>query len=293
MQRRILIGYDGSPEGDDALGLGRVLGGALEARTMVATVIRHARHGEKESELEEAVGKFCEPLFSSARERLNGAEVDERPLIDDSRPHAIYELADWEKPSLIVIGSTKRGPAGRVLVGSLGVSLLSGAPCAVAVAPRGYAEGEPRLERIGVAVDGSSECWRALAAGAALAGRLNQPLRMISVMEQPHYMLGGLLSPLGPEEYREQKQEQAEKVFGEAEERMSDDLPTERILLHGDPAEAIGEAASDLDLLIVGSRAYGPIKGALLGSVSSKLMSTAPCAVMVVARGAGTSPLDD
>ena len=62
-------------------------------------------------------------------------------------------------------------------------------------------------------------------------------------------------------------------------------------MLHGPAAEALAEEAKDLDLLILGSRGYGPVKGALLGSVSAKLMGSAPCAVLVLPRGSGVDPL--
>jgi nucleotide-binding universal stress UspA family protein len=286
-----MIGFDGSTEGEDALVLGRLLSEALEAVPMVTTVVKHARHGSDEGRFEEAVSKFVEPFFSTARERLDGLEVVERPLIHDSRPRAIYELADWEKPELIVIGSTRRGPVGRVLLGTLGNSLLSGAPCGVAVAPRGYADRERGMTRIGVAVDGSSEGWRALSAGATLARRIGAPLRLLRVMEPPHYALEGLISRMSHEDYEAFKEKDAARVFEFAAERAPD-ASLENVLLHGDPADALSEAAEDLDLLIVGSRGYGPVKGTLLGSVSSKLMSAAPAPVIVVAREAGVNPFE-
>ena len=104
-------------------------------------------------------------------------------------------------------------------------------------------------------------------------------------METPHYVLGGLLSPLGPEDYREFKEKQARN-------RIPDDVPMEPLLLHGEPAEVLAEAASELDLLLIGSRGYGPVKGTLLGSVSARLMAAAPCPVMVTTRGAGSHPLE-
>jgi len=72
-------------------------------------------------------------------------------------------------------------------------------------------------------------------------------------------------------------------------------LPTgveaDSALLHGSPDEALPEAAEGLDLLLMGSRGYGPLKGALLGSVSAKLIAASPCPVLVVPRGSGTNPL--
>ena len=37
----------------------------------------------------------------------------------------------------------------------------------------------------------------------------------------------------------------------------------------------------DLDLLVVGSRGYGPLRRTLVGSVSDELVRTAPCPVLV------------
>ena len=45
-----------------------------------------------------------------------------------------------------------------------------------------------------------------------------------------------------------------------------------------------------MDLLVVGSRGYGPLRRVLLGSVSSELMHSAPCPVMVVPRTAEFDP---
>ena len=292
MLPKVLIGYDGSPQGDDALWFGRSLSEVLDARPIVTTVIAHTRHGQEETEFDEAVTKFCEPLFDKARERIDAVEVTAKPMVNDSPAAGIYELTDWEKPTAVVIGSTRHGKSGRVQVGTLGGSLLSGVRCSVAVAPRGYADRRSGLGRIGVAVDGSSQSWRALSAAVYLAERANAPLAILSVMGPPHYVLGGLLSPLGPEEYREYKEKEWESVYEEASGRVPDGVASEPLLLHGEPAEALAEAASDLDLLLLGSRGYGPVKGTLLGSVSARVMAAAPCPVMVVPRGAGATPLE-
>jgi nucleotide-binding universal stress UspA family protein len=293
MRPKVLIGYDGSPEGEDALGLGRRISEVLDARALVATVITQPRNGAEAGEFDAAVTSFCEPLFARARERLDGLDVQEQSTVNDSPAAGIYELTEWLKPTAIVIGSTRHGTAGRVQVGTVGGSLLAGVHSTVAVAPRGYAEdGASGLDRIGVAIDGSSESWRALSAAAYLAARSGKSLRILSVMGEPHYMLGGLLSPLGPEEYREFKEKEWGRVYESAVDRLPDDVVTEPQVLHGEPAEALTEAAGDLDLLVLGSRGYGPVKGTLLGSVSSRVMAAAPCPVMVVPRGAGATPLE-
>jgi nucleotide-binding universal stress UspA family protein len=57
-------------------------------------------------------------------------------------------------------------------------------------------------------------------------------------------------------------------------------------LLHdGVPGAAIGEACDGIvDLMVTGSRSYGPVQRALLGSVAHDLMEGAGHPVLVVPR---------
>ena len=52
----------------------------------------------------------------------------------------------------------------------------------------------------------------------------------------------------------------------------------------GDPARELAYAADDLDLLVTGSRGYGPLRRLMLGSTSTKLVHEAPCPVLVLTR---------
>jgi nucleotide-binding universal stress UspA family protein len=54
----------------------------------------------------------------------------------------------------------------------------------------------------------------------------------------------------------------------------------------GDPADVLASRSHELDLLVVGSRGYGPVRHALLGGVSGELMRIAACPVLVVPRSA-------
>ena len=57
-----------------------------------------------------------------------------------------------------MVGSCRRGRLGQTLVGSVGVALLHGSPCAVAIAPQGYRDQADRdIETIVVGFDGSAE----------------------------------------------------------------------------------------------------------------------------------------
>jgi nucleotide-binding universal stress UspA family protein len=57
-------------------------------------------------------------------------------------------------------------------------------------------------------------------------------------------------------------------------------------LLFGEPGRAIVEACEEgIDLLVCGSRGYGPLRAVLLGGVSSYVVAHARCPVVVVPRG--------
>jgi len=76
----------------------------------------------------------------------------------------------------------------------------------------------------------------------------------------------------------------AEEVLAKVEQERGkpNTAPTSIELLNGPPAEIIEEFLRPSDLLVIGSRGIGGVRRLLLGSVSSALVQTAPCPVVVV-----------
>jgi nucleotide-binding universal stress UspA family protein len=61
----------------------------------------------------------------------------------------------------------------------------------------------------------------------------------------------------------------------------------EMVVVDGPAGPSVAEAARGrVDLLVTGSRAYGPVRTVLLGSVSRHLVDNADCPVLVVPRSA-------
>jgi nucleotide-binding universal stress UspA family protein len=60
--------------------------------------------------------------------------------------------------------------------------------------------------------------------------------------------------------------------------------PTTRIFMFGSPAEVIVSMAEEqkADLIVMGARGLGPVKERLLGSVSHRILTLAPCATLIV-----------
>jgi nucleotide-binding universal stress UspA family protein len=290
MSGQIVIGYEPTSEGLDALELGGALARTLGARPVITTVLPWPDYLMNEEDLEHAVGAATTELFAVATDRLQALEPETRAIVNRSPAEALYELADRERAMLIVVGSTHRGALGRVVPGSIGVSLLHGAPCAVAIAPRDYAEdGEHRLLRVGVAFDGSPEAWAALETGIALAQRLRAALTMLAVAEPTPYAAS--LSVLTAGEYETYEQKAKRRALDSALGRVPEDMPVEERLLTGDAGALLASASADFDLLLLGSRGYGPLRRTLLGSVAARVIDRAECPVVVLPRGAGMDPL--
>jgi nucleotide-binding universal stress UspA family protein len=57
--------------------------------------------------------------------------------------------------------------------------------------------------------------------------------------------------------------------------------------LEGTPGEALAEESSELDLLVTGSRGYGPRAAVLLGTTTHSLMRTAACPGLIAPREIG------
>ena len=71
----------------------------------------------------------------------------------------------------------------------------------------------------------------------------------------------------------------------EAVDMIPEGIEAESTLISGDPAEALYDAATPGKLLMVGSRAYGPLRRALLGSVSTTLVRSVRSPLIVTPRG--------
>ena len=68
---------------------------------------------------------------------------------------------------------------------------------------------------------------------------------------------------------------------------LPQDLRAHPVFERGDPAEKLLESAEmGVDLLVLGSRGFGPVMRLLIGSVSSRVIREAPCPVLVVPRPA-------
>jgi nucleotide-binding universal stress UspA family protein len=165
----ILVGFDGSDTGRDALALTAALAKASGARVVVTYVYDAALTNASMAAAAELL-EHAEATLASARRQLSqGLNVAFEAVASDSAAAGIQELASGREADLIVLGSRGLGPATRVALGSVSRQVVTDARCPVAVAPRGYQEhGGYVPQEIGVS-SGAGQTANALALAEALA----------------------------------------------------------------------------------------------------------------------------
>ena len=289
----LIIGFEGTLQGRDAVALGRRLAAVADARPLVAAVFTRPHGATRDAEFENALDTERRGLFDRAFGGLEWTGADARAIADRSIAKALTELAEAEEAIAIVTGSAGHGPIGRTLVGSTTDALLNGAPCAVAVAPRGYSEeaaGEWR--RIAVAYDGSSEADAALRAASGLAARIDGEVTLIGVAD-PGYGYAGEWSALTVGTFRGLEVEARVEALRAAEQRVAAVVEVNTRLLTGAVGRMLADASGEFDLMFSGSRGYGPVLRTLLGSAIRSLMAEASCPVMILPREAKVMPFGE
>jgi nucleotide-binding universal stress UspA family protein len=272
---KLIVGVNDREEALDALRLAREIAGFEQGKVIAAAAFIYD-YPHLGLAFPEARAAFYEKTRKRAEIALGDLEYEHVEL-QDSPAHGIQRLAEDESADLIVVGSTHRGPIGRVLPGSVGEILLSGGPCPVAVAPRGYARGDhSKLGVIGVGYDGFNESKLALTEAVRIARKADADLRIISVAPALTTLRPGPVAPM-----RDLFRERVEQGIAS----VPDDVDADGAYAEGDPADELAANAGDLDLLVLGSRGYGPLRHVLLGSVANKAIRMAPCPVLVVPRG--------
>jgi len=281
-----IAGYDGTKAASSAVALARHLAGATGADVIAAVVYEPipAIYGKGSSGLADAALET--EIRGRAGQTLAGLEEQDgvlrRVIPGDSPAHGLHRLAEQEEASLIAVGATHRGAAGRVAVGSIGFRLLHGSPCPVLVVP---ADATGEIRTIAVAYDDGEEAHAALDTAAELASRLDVRLLLVAAAEPLSF--GMAAAPDGQEEIVHVAARLLEIACDKAIAELPDAIEADRRVVIGPAGRVIADAAEDdVDLIVTGSRGYGPMRSVLAGSTSRYLADHAPCPVLVVPRGA-------
>jgi nucleotide-binding universal stress UspA family protein len=280
----MLIGVDATGRSEDAIAFARLLAPATTGDIVVATIVPRSaepgsdvRHGAHDT-----VQRMSGLLAGVDPERIHTAVIADR-----SPAQGLHVLAAAESASAVIVGSTHTGGLGRVRPGATAERLLNGAPCAVAVVPSGYrAQQPPALRRVGVAYDGSAEARTALDAAIAAARALGASLEVVAVIASDVYGAPALMAGPGYIVVAEDVADDIRKDLEATVAALPADLHPSGVVLEGRPWRELAAHSAELDLLLVGSRGYGPLQAVILGGTSGPLMREAQCPVIALPRGA-------
>ena len=248
MFKNILVGVDRHQGGRDAVALAKQLldeGGELTLACIFSGDPHTSLGSPTEHNLvkREAIAELLRTVSNEA-----GVQAGLRWRESSSVGRGLHELCEVIEPDLLVVGSSRHGLLGRVLLGDDTHAALNGAPCAMAIAPAGYAERPAEIRQIGVAYDESPESEHALTIARTLAARHGAKLSALEVVSLPTYAFLGGPAPIDGA---------IEALVGDARKRLTALEGAEPHAVYGNAAEELALNSASLDLLVVGSRGYG------------------------------------
>src|SRR3954465_15813997 len=185
MFKHIVVGVDGREGGRDALALARLLV-AVRGKLTLAYVVAGDAHGYRGTSgaPEPSDGGRAKALLEAVRGET-GVEAHLRCYRSSSVGRGLHELCEVIGADLLVVGSSRRGLLGRVLIGDDTSAALNGAPCSIAIAPTNYSQAPRVMREIGVGYDGSPESEHALSAARMLAGASGAKLSALEAVSLP------------------------------------------------------------------------------------------------------------
>jgi nucleotide-binding universal stress UspA family protein len=219
--------------------------------------------------------------------RSAGGTVAQGHLTEGRVAPEIVALAEEIGAGLIVMGSRGRGGVRRALMGSVSDSVVRHAHCPVLVV-----RADPIVlpAKILVATDGSKEAELASSSAADLAERTGSELHLVYVGHMPpvYYESPGTWA-LDPDLQRRMQERVEEEVKARLDEQVQQvreaggEVAGAHSRLGRPDAEIVGLAEElGAGLIVLGSRGLGPLRSALMGSVSDSVIRHAHCPVMVV-----------
>lgn len=288
-EQPVVVAFDGTDVGLDALALGGWLAASAGQRIVVVDV-----YPEDPVPVLPGIGSpWLKEMQENARAALEkarsqlpaGVDVELRAVPAASVARALDQLSGEVGAGMVVLGSSHRGALRRIGIGKTADRLLHGSTVPVLVAPRGVRDriGTDRPTVIGCAFVATPEGEQALRRAAQLAQASGAQLRIFSfvahgveIRDRDAERERALL-----EEARAQVEESARKALVS----VPPEIDAHVTLLEGGVVDALSALdCSDCQVLVCGSRGYGPVGSVLLGGVSGRLVRKALCPVMVVPR---------
>jgi nucleotide-binding universal stress UspA family protein len=304
-QRRIVVGADDSPGARAAIRYALAVAARRRAALDVVTAYPASLPWSWDPDIDapevavvrEAMHRGAEQLRSDAEGGLSSVkDVPLRVVVGRSTNPAAALIEESEDADLLVVGSRGRGAVRSALLGSVALHCVMGARCPVVVVHEAAtgdqlpeATTAPPLEpRVVVGVDGSPESEAALAAALREAAATGATVDVVTVYSLPDFWSHEYgAAPPTAEEIRRGVEDRLTAMVDAARSGPPADVGSAvadvRVaVLDGRPVDMLLERAAGAQLLVVGSRGHGALRGLVFGSVALGCVLHGPCPVMVV-----------
>jgi nucleotide-binding universal stress UspA family protein len=301
---KVLVGIDGS-EGSFAAAwqAARYLDPARDEMVLYYSppTAKVSPEGEFDPKLlERGRQAMADVVFAEAVARLpSDLHAKVTTMVGKQSPRTgVLSAADAVRADLIAVGARGVGPIERLLLGSTSQSVLQSARVPVLVARPTRSDAATTPPRVLVACDGSETDDQIAAAVNQLTWPTGTQAKVITVVESqyagqvPAWLEKKARSPeteamaaAWQHEFEADKQKMRERIKSFCH-RLPAVFQCEPLLVEGHAAEQImkqGEAMR-ADLLVLGTRATGPLARWLIGSTSEKVLSHSNCSVLLVRR---------
>jgi nucleotide-binding universal stress UspA family protein len=172
--------------------------------------------------------------------------------------------------------------------GATADAVIHGAPCPVAIAPAGYAQRARRqpFGLIAAAVDAGTDTERIAGVAGRIAARADATLRLITVADTAGVPGGAMAAgTIGYVTQANANRDCASSALDRAARAVGPNVTVERRVAGGRVAGAVAKLSERSDLLVIGSRAYGPVRRVLAGTHTGSITHAASSPVLVLPRG--------
>jgi nucleotide-binding universal stress UspA family protein len=269
---KLVVGFDGSDTGWDGLVLSMALAKTFGSQVSVVYVYdKELAASSREASRE--LAEHADAVLAGAREGVSQAlAVSFRGLAATSPARGLHELAQKQEAELIVLGSRRLGPRTKAALATVSENVLRAAPCAVAVAPRGYrSRGGFVPQRIAVGWIPTDEGEIALEVGCRIARATGGSVDVVTTTTASATV--------------DQLEGRARTAVARVLDALGAAVAVEVQARVGKAPEALVSRSGEVDLIVLGARGYGPPRTMLLGSVSAEVVPQAQCPVMILAAG--------
>ncbi|HUS43399.1 MAG TPA: universal stress protein [Ilumatobacteraceae bacterium] len=282
MGARWVVGIDGSDAAIDALrwaiahSAGRDVEitalGAFHVSAMMALFTAKRGFGVDELGLAATAGHDVDVAIEVAATGHPDAPHVQPLVVEGQAPHVLIDAS--VDADLLVIGRTGAGELRHHPLGSVSRYCASNAHAPVVVVPLGAAQ--HAISTIVVGFDGSDHAGDALRWALDFAGDTAR-VRAIAAIEVAPW----LDEEVASDRFADEIEAEQQRIAGALDAIDPTGRAERSIVLQG-PRQALAEAQSGADMVVVGTRGHGLIAAGLLGSVSTWLLHDAAIAVVVV-----------